>query len=205
VNTASTHAAVVLAAGGSRRLGRPKQLLTRDGETLVHRAARLALDTSPRRLLVVVGAHRDEVANALHGIDCETVLNREWQHGLAGSLRAAAARLRPRDAPILILGCDQPALEIAHLEALVAGAAASSAHCAATLHGELRGIPAVVPHAWLAHVDALSGDRGFGARLRALAHGSLFALDAQELACDLDTEDHVRTAVARGWLDAACG
>ena len=56
------HAAVVLAAGGSTRLGRPKQLLTRDGETLVHRAARLAIATGATRVLVVTGAQRGEQA-----------------------------------------------------------------------------------------------------------------------------------------------
>ena len=54
----SAHDAVVLAAGGSRRLGQPKQLLTRDGETLVHRGVRLAMETAPRRLLVIVAGKR---------------------------------------------------------------------------------------------------------------------------------------------------
>ena len=53
------HVAVLLAAGGSTRLGQPKQLLTRDGEPLVRRMARLLSHTSPRRLYVIVGAHYD--------------------------------------------------------------------------------------------------------------------------------------------------
>lgn len=203
MNASANHVAVVLAAGGSRRLGRPKQLLTREGEPLVHRAARIAQATTPRRLLVVAGAHRDAVVAALRDIDCETVFNRDWEHGLGGSLRVAAAALPEHAGPLLIVGCDQPALALSHLHALIDGAAASSSCCAATLHGELRGIPAVVPGAWLDRADALSGDRGFGAQLRALASGSLFVLDAPELALDVDTEDDLRTMIARGWLDAA--
>lgn len=199
----AAHVAVVLAAGGSRRLGRPKQLLTRDGETLVHRAARLALGTSPQHLLVVIGAHPDAVVAALRGCACETAFNPDWEHGLATSVRTAAAALVGHDGPVLIAGCDQPALAAAHLHALLAGAANAASGCAATLHGDAPGIPAVVPSAMLSQAHALAGDRGLGARLRALPRDAIFALDAPELGFDLDTEDDVRAAIARGWLDAA--
>lgn len=207
MSTASAHAAVVLAAGGSRRLGRPKQLLTRDGETLVHRAARLAQETSPQRLLVIVGAHRDEVVAALSGLACEVVFNREWERGLAGSVHAAAAALAGHDGAVLIVGCDQPALVRSHLQALLDGAAKAASHCAAALHDGLPGIPVVVPRALLSQVSMPVGkqDRGLGAHLRALPRAAIFALDAPELGFDVDTGDDVRAAIARGWVDAAMG
>ncbi len=59
------HAVVLLAAGGSRRLGAPKQLVDVDGESLVRRAARAALATDPSQALVVVGAHADAVWSAV--------------------------------------------------------------------------------------------------------------------------------------------
>ncbi len=196
----SGHAAVVLAAGGSRRLGRPKQLLVRGGETLAHRAVRLAAGTSPRRLLVVSGAFRDDVEKALTGLDCESVFNENWESGLAGSLRSAAAALADHAGPVLIVGCDQPALEGAHLSQLLAGAA--SVGCAATSQGGVPGIPAVVPAAMLREADALSGDRGLGARLRGLPQESVWLLSAPELEFDIDDQDDVRIAVDRGLIDA---
>lgn len=199
MNPEDAHAAVVLAAGGSRRLGRPKQLLTRDGEALVHRAARLARETSPRRLLVVVGACQDDVVAALPGVDGEIVSNPAWDRGLAGSLRAAGAALAGHEGAVLIVGCDQPALKRTHLHALLDGAATASSRCAATLHDGLPGIPAVVPRAWLS--EMADGDRGLGARLRGLPLAALFTLDAPELGFDLDTEEDVRAAIARGWVD----
>ena len=207
MSAASSHAAVVLAAGGSRRLGRPKQLLTRDGETLVHRIARSALETAPQRLIVVVGAHREAVIAALRGIECEAVFNPDWEHGLAGSVRTAAAALSDHAGAVLIAGCDQPALSVVHLHALIDGAAASSSRCAAALHEGLPGIPAVVPRALLSHAPMPDNDRdrdrGLGAQLRELPRNAIFALDAPELGFDLDTGDDVRTAITRGWLDAA--
>lgn len=199
MNSVAAHAAVVLAAGGSRRLGRPKQLLTRDGETLVHRAVRLARETSPRPLLIVVGAYQDDVVAALSGVDGEIVSNPAWEHGLAGSLRAAGAALAGHEGAVLILGCDQPALTRTHLQVLLDGAVAASSRCAAALHDGLPGIPAVVPRAWLSGMA--DGDRGFGTRLRGLPPATLSMLDAPELGFDLDTEQDVRAAVARGWVD----
>lgn len=202
MSAASSHVAVVLAAGGSRRLGRPKQLLSRDGETLVHRAARLAHETSPQRLLVVVGAHRDAVVAALSDLACEIVFNPEWERGLAGSVHAAAAMLAGHDGAVLIVGCDQPALTHPHLQALLDGAATAASQCAATSHDGLPGIPVVVPRAMLSQASMPDDERGLGAQLRELPCTAIFTFDAPELGFDLDTGDDVRTAIARGWLDA---
>lgn len=195
-----THVAIVLAAGGSRRLGRPKQLLRRDGETLVHRAARLAASTTPRRLLVVSGAFREQVETALAGLACEFVFNERWESGLAGSLRKAAMALADHVGPVLIVGCDQPALEAVHLSQLLAGA--ERVGYAAASHGETPGIPAVVPESMLREAVALTGDRGFGERLRGLPQARVWTLRAAELEFDIDDENDLRIAVERGLIDA---
>ncbi|RDY68616.1 nucleotidyltransferase family protein [Lysobacter soli] len=199
------HTAIVLAAGGSTRLGRPKQLLTRDGEALVHRAVRLAAATHPARLLVVTGAHAHDVAAALQVIAVdhrlELIANSDWAQGLSTSLAAAANALHGVDAPALILVCDQPALDEHHLRALLDGAAHAPAGCAATRHGERLGVPALVSARLLDDARTLRGDAGLGARLSAL--DGVWTLDAPELALDLDTPADVAEAVARGWLDAA--
>ena len=201
----STHAALVLAAGGSLRLGRPKQLLTRDGETLVHRATRLALESGAAPVLVVTGAHEADVRAALHDLcsrdagDVECVWNAAWADGMARSL-AAADPLHDFDGPVLVLVTDQPALDVAHLRRLLAGAASSPSHCAATRYGARLGVPAVVTSPMLAHAHRLQGDRGLGAQLSAMP--GVWALDAPELAHDIDTPHDVLAAVAKGWLDA---
>ncbi|WP_226469401.1 nucleotidyltransferase family protein [Luteimonas panaciterrae] len=198
----ASHAAIVLAAGGSRRLGRPKQLLRRADETLLHRAARLASGTNPQRLLVVLGAHRDACELALADIACEIVINEDWQSGMASSLRAAAAALVGHRAPTLILACDQSALEITHLQQLLTGAASASSGCAATSHADKRGVPAVVTPSLLAEAARLQADHGLGGRLRLLPDDAVWTLRAPDLEFDLDTEADVESAIARGWLDA---
>lgn len=201
------HAAVVLAAGGSRRLGRPKQLLKRNGETLVHRMARLALETAPSRVVVVTGAHAISVEGAIAGLTgVECLRNPQWNEGMASSLRRAAQVLAPsraadRGGHVLILACDQPALQARHLQALLQGAARSPDACAATVHGERLGIPAVVTRSLLASARNLGGDRGLGGRLTALP--GIWRLHAPELALDIDTTQDVAQAVRNGWLDPA--
>lgn len=197
----ATHAAVVLAAGGSRRLGRPKQLLTRDGETLVHRAVRLAADTAPARLLTVVGAFRERIERAGADLACEFVFNPEWDSGLASSLRAAAAALADHDGPVLILGCDQPAMTSENLLGLLAGAAISDSRCAAVSHEGAPGIPAVVTAEMLRQARMSIGDRGLGARLREWPAGSVYLLDEPELGFDIDDEAGLRAAVERALID----
>ena len=194
-----SHAVVVLAAGGSIRLGRPKQLLTREGETLVHRAVRLALATSPAQVLVVLGANAEAIAARIADLGCDIVANRDWQSGLAGSLHLAAAHLDPTVQHVLVLVCDQPALDQAHLDALLGGARTVGSGCAATVHGDALGVPAVVPRHWFDAVDAV-GDRGFGVRLRQQGDG-IHRLDAPEFGADIDNPEDLTTARERGWLD----
>ena len=199
--TPTPHMAVVLAAGGSRRLGQAKQLLMRDGETLVHRMARLALATQAARVLLVAGGHADAVRAAVAGLDVEILMNPDWEEGLASSLRLAATTLEGSHAPCLLLGCDQPALQASHLQRLLDGAAASESACAATVHGDALGIPVVVSPAVLAQARALNGDRGLRQALQRLPRESIHLLDASELQFDLDTPADVQTAIERGLLD----
>ena len=200
IGVSQSHAVIVLAAGGSTRLGQPKQLLTRDGETLVHRAVRLALETSPAQVLVVVGANGDSIASHVADLDCEVVSNRDWQSGLAGSLHAAGEHLRAAVQRVLVLVCDQPALERHHLDALLEGAGAAESACAATVHGDALGVPAVVPRDWFDAMQA-AGDRGFGARLGQQRAAGIFQLHAPELGADIDRPEDLATARQRGWLD----
>jgi molybdenum cofactor cytidylyltransferase len=196
----SAHVAVVLAAGGSARLGTPKQLLRRNGETLLHRTVRVAAATQPLRVIVVMGANHDAFAAELAELPHIRVVNENWRTGLAGSLRIAAPYV-PIDHAAVIVACDQPALGEHHLRALLAGAHAASSGSAATVIGDGLGIPAVVPGAWFKDLDA-HGDHGFRDRLRRLPTDAVFKLDAQELGRDVDTPDDLRDAIAVGLLDA---
>lgn len=191
---------MVLAAGGSSRLGTPKQLLRRDGETLLHRTVRLVAATHPVRVIVVLGADHERFAAELADLPYTRVINAGWHSGLGGSLRAAAAHV-PADHAALTVACDQPALKEHHLHALLAGARTAPARSAATDIGNALGVPAVVPGAWFRELDA-HGDHGFRDRLRSLPADAVFRLHAPELARDIDTPADLHAAMVAGLLDA---
>ena len=190
-------AAVVLAAGGSARLGRPKQLVVHAGEPLVRRAARAARLAGADPVLVVLGAHADAVAPALAGLDgVRPLVHAGWGAGMAGSLLAGLEAVRAADpAPdaVLVTLADQPLVDAAALGRLIAawpGAHALAAAAYGDPPGAVLGVPAVFGRAHLgALLDALravDGDAGAGRWLR--AHRAMVTpVPLPEAAFDLDT------------------
>ena len=73
---------VILAAGGSSRMGRPKQLLPLDGTSLLVRAATNALQSQCRPVVVVVGAGAETMRRELAGLDIQIVVNSSWESGI---------------------------------------------------------------------------------------------------------------------------
>lgn len=109
-------AAVILAAGTSRRFGRPKQLLEVDGETLVSRACRVALDAGCSPVIVVLGAHADEIRRRGLPAGVRVVINERYAEGMGASLARGVAEL-DADAVVILLA-DQPGVEPATLRVM---------------------------------------------------------------------------------------
>ena len=112
--------ACVLAAGASRRLGKPKQLLKVAGVPLVRHATECA-KRATERVAVVVGSNAPAVVASLDGLGFEPLYNLFWSEGMASSIRLAAswARRHELEALLLVL-CDQPHLRASHLVRLCA-------------------------------------------------------------------------------------
>lgn len=197
----SGHAAILLAAGASRRLGQPKALLRCEGETLLRRQARLLLATRPRELCVVLGCGAERLRDELAGLPLRVVLAADWEQGMGASLRAGLAALHPGAARVLLCNLDQPRLHADLLQALLDAAARAPSGCAATRFGEHAGSPAVVALSWLAEHSVAAADHGLRNLLRALPAGQLALLDAPELAFDLDTPEDLALARDEGWID----
>jgi len=154
-------AAIVLAAGASRRLGQPKQLLMLDGETLLARSVRLAREAGAAPVLVVVGAQAALIGAGTPVDRATVVLNDEWEQGIASSIHAGVKGLDASARGVLILACDQPRLSAVHVRGLIETfAAQSQATIVASAYAGVRGIPAVFPREAFPDLLALRGDKG---------------------------------------------
>lgn len=169
----SSVAILLLAAGESRRMGVPKQLLPIQGKPMVRHAAEVARQATAGTVIVVVGAHAAEVNEALAGLDVECTSNPAWQEGLGSSLRHGMQRLSelaPAASAVLVLLADQPGIQADHLSALIEGHARFPAQVIASEHRGVTQPPVLFPQTWFARLHTLTGDRGAKAILRDAGH-----------------------------------
>lgn len=185
------HGAVLLAAGASARLGRPKQLLEVDGEPLLRRAARALLASAPLELVVVLGHEASRIGAVLDGLPLRRVVANDHAEGMAAALRAGIAALDPRCEGALVALTDQPALAGAHLVALREAWRKAPARAVASRYAGLAGVPAMLPRAWFDDLLALQGDTGARALLRARGD-EVVLLDAPALGLDIDEPGQLR-------------
>jgi CTP:molybdopterin cytidylyltransferase MocA len=179
-------AAVVLAAGGGRRYGMPKALVEYEGSLLVERAVRTAREVCDP-VLVVLGARAVDVWRQAD-LDGATVLaNRDWETGMASSLRTGLDGLRGWPARVdaaLLLLVDMPGMTADALWE-VAGHASPDALAVATYDG-VRGHPVLIGREhWAGVVETASGDEG--AR-RYLASHDVVEVDCTGLADPTDLD-----------------
>ncbi|WP_375754230.1 NTP transferase domain-containing protein [Corallococcus exercitus] len=154
-----TVAVVVLAAGGSSRLGQPKQLLRHEGTSLVRRAALHALAASPV-VVVVLGARREDVAAELAGLAVRCVDNPDWALGQGSSLHAGLRALPPDvDGAVLML-CDQLRVDAGHLRSLLSTFEHTHAPIVASAYAGTRGVPALFSRTLFPELEALPPSDG---------------------------------------------
>lgn len=180
-------AGIVLAAGASSRLGRPKQLVLLRGQTLIARAAALARSLCGAGVIVVTGAHHDQVLDALQALDVTAVYNPRWREGMGASLRLGAAVTSDSATGLLVMLSDQPLIDEADMERLVGTWCAAPDEIAAAAYRDCVGVPAIFPRRCLEELKNLRGDKGAKQLLDRAA--SLSQVEMPNAAFDLDTPD----------------
>jgi len=182
---------IILAAGGSTRLGQPKQLLEFHGETLVHASVRAAQEGGCDRVCVVTGHAREAVEKAVADLRPLLVHNENWQRGMGSSVRVGVSAVQAASAFVL-LACDQPAVDAEVIRSLIelhhrTGRAIVASHYSGTL-----GIPALFHASVFNELQTLPDDRGAKAVIeRNIAEVTRLEFAAGAL--DVDSPHDLRT------------
>jgi molybdenum cofactor cytidylyltransferase len=150
---------LVLAAGGSSRLGRPKQLLPYGERTLLGHVVATACGSCPfDQLVVALGGSADEVSSAVDLNGADVVVNGRYGEGCSSSIVASLEVVDPAcDILVLMLG-DQPGVTGANVLSLLAGIA--SAPLAVCRYEDGRGHPFAFRRSVFGELAQLHGDKG---------------------------------------------
>jgi molybdenum cofactor cytidylyltransferase len=185
---------ILLAAGGSSRLGQPKQLLEWDGKPLIRHAAEQVLAAGWHEVVVVLGHEAERCAAVLTGLPVRCVVNSDWSAGMAASIRAglaAALDAAPHLDAVIFALADQPRLPAAHLRALGERWLQGGFDRVATERNGQLVAPALFGAEWFDRLAQLEGDKGAKSLLRELPDAvATVALDGD--GSDIDTAEDYR-------------
>ncbi len=149
---------LVLGAGGSRRLGRPKQLLAYGDGTLLGHVVGVARGCRFQQTIVAIGGSADEVRSTVDLAGVEVIVNEAYGDGCSSSIAAALDAVDPRcDALVLMLG-DQPGVSADTVATLLAGR--GDAPLAVCRYDDGRGHPIAFARTVFGELADLHGDKG---------------------------------------------
>jgi molybdenum cofactor cytidylyltransferase len=188
---------LVLAAGGSQRLGQPKQLLPFGNSTLLDHALATARACDFDQTVCVLGGHADAIRQAvdLHGV--EVVENHEFGSGCSSSIAAALGAVDDRADVLVLLLADQPDVTPLVVAALLAGR--GEAPLAACAYADGRGHPLAFARETFGDLAQLHGDKGVWKLLDRRADEVVDVPVEGRIPPDIDTwEDYTAVLASHG-------
>jgi molybdenum cofactor cytidylyltransferase len=187
---------IVLAAGGSRRLGQPKQLLSYRGKSLVRHTVDCAIDSVCAPVVVVVGAYADKVGSEVEDSAVSVIENPNWSMGLSTSIRVGLQFLQHHkptlDAAILTL-CDQPFLTTQLINQLVNTYQTTQKAIVATYYADALGVPALFTEPVWDKLHELEGDLGAKALIQQWPKEAIASVPFAQGDVDIDTWEDWRS------------
>ncbi|WP_027137328.1 nucleotidyltransferase family protein [Gaetbulibacter saemankumensis] len=203
MNKISKIALVVLAAGGSKRMGEPKQLLAWGDFTLLEHAIETALEVRPKYVFVVLGANYETLRRKVENYPVEIINNLDWEIGLGSSISKAVKQINDsilKFDGVLFLLADQPFITSNYLEHMMSLFESHKDQILATsyIDGE-KGVPVLFDAIYFKELEALNGD--IGAKQILKAHESkVKILFGGTKNIDLDTQTEYKAAYKAQFL-----
>ncbi len=190
-NPKNSIAILILAAGASRRMGQPKQLLPWGNSTLLQHAIRHAKGLDINKIGVVLGAYAQKIQKSLSKYKVELLMNPNWEDGLGSSLAYGIKNLvnteQTLDGILVMLG-DQPLIDTSYLNRLMEAFASENKGIIVTSYGNRVGVPAVFSSRYFSELTDLDRDQGAKEIIRKYK-GDMYVVDPEGKAIDLDTKE----------------
>ena len=187
--------AILLAAGASRRMGRPKQLLPFNGTTLIRHICQEVLNSNCERLVVVLGANSDLIRPEIQDLPVDHVLNQDWDNRNGGECCYRCEFFKAEKINLdafLLFVCDQPFLTAEYLNRLIEKYQTEKQNIIASTYADTIGVPAVFDKRYQEDLLRLKEQRG-AKKLFSKYEADLLAVPFPEGKIDLDTpEDYKR-------------
>lgn len=190
---------ILLAAGMSARLGKPKQLLQYHGESLLQKQLKLTIETGVDPIIVVLGANADLLSKEIVHNQIEVVINPDYKEGMSTSIRCgldALMKKAPATDCIILMVCDQPFVTAILLRNLIATHINTGKPIVTCGYQNTFGPPTLFHKTMFSELLKLNGD--IGARKVIQQHFDkteivLFPLGS----VDIDTEEDYQKLLAR--------
>ncbi len=153
-------ALVILAAGESKRLGSPKQLLKINGISMIKHIMQMGLSASFNEVIVVTGGYREEVEFEVVELGGTILFNKNFKEGMSTSMSTALTYLEVQQYDYAVCSvCDQPFLSTEVFQLLI-GAYTETGDIIVSKYSKGQGTPMLIDSAYFAELKELSGDKG---------------------------------------------
>jgi len=155
--------AVILAAGGSSRFGRPKQLIPLRGKSLIRRMIDAACEAGCSPVVVVTGGDSEKVHREIDRACIIRVQNKQWHRGIGSSIRCGIRGLiknAPDVEASVLLVCDQPAVDARVIERLIALRETTRKSIIASSYADTLGVPALFDRSFFPELLSLDDKAG---------------------------------------------
>ena len=189
-------AGIILAAGGSVRMGQPKLLLPWNGQPLVRQAVKTALQAGLDPVIVVTGAYEDQIKAALIGLPVTFASNPHWTAGQSTSIRAGMQILPQRTGAVLFLLGDQPFVTPELITALQNEQARQRQPILAPYVADQRSNPVLFDRQVFPELYLLQGDQGARSLFARFPPARLPWAD-ERILLDIDTPEDYQRLVSR--------
>jgi|SRR5690606_1930083 len=192
----SNIAIVILAAGASKRMGSPKQLLKWGDETLINYSIKTVQKVNTKSVVVVLGANFELIKNGIQTSEVTILNNPHWEKGLGTSIAVAVEYLQNSKSSVdgvLITLCDQPLITSDFLKLLISKFQLDKSQIIATSYGNGKhGVPALFDKVYFNELMGLSDDQGAREILKRQSN-NVIGVTPPESNVDLDTNEDYTT------------